>query len=53
MGMIRRIINKIRGEKPLTIYEQSDLLIEEMRKQGAKIGTNVTILNSAIDVNNQ
>ena len=53
MNIIKRIWHKIRGEeKPLTIYEQSDLLIENLRKTGAKIGENVSILNSEIDANN-
>lgn len=50
MSLIKRIWHKIRGEKPLTIYEQSDLLIERMRAGGAKIGENVTILDSKIDM---
>ena len=36
----------------LNIYEQSDLLISEMRKKGAVIGSNVTILDSKIDQGN-
>ena len=53
MNFIRRVINKIRGGgKPLTIYEQSDLLIAAMRKKGAVIGNNVTILDSKIDMGN-
>lgn len=52
MSILKRIWHKIRGSKPLTIYEESDLLIEAMRKKGAIIGNNVTILDSKIDVGN-
>lgn len=53
MCLIKRIWYKIRGERSLTIYEQSDLLITALRNNGAKIGNNVTIINSEIDANNR
>ena len=54
MNLFKRLIAKLRGnEKPLSIYEISDLIVESIRKKGGSVGENVSILNSTIDENNR
>jgi maltose O-acetyltransferase len=51
MGVIERIIRKIRRAPPLTRRERMALVIAELRASGMRIGENVAIYNCVLDTN--
>ena len=53
MNIFRRIWMKLRGEKELTCYDISKMIVDDIRAQGGSVGENVDILDSQIDVNNR
>ncbi len=49
MGL-KKVIRRIFGKKPLTEEEMSDRIIQRIREGGGKVGNNVHILSSGIDL---
>ena len=49
MNIIRKILTRIRGGEPLSIYDVSDLIVKNIREKGGSVGENVSIIDSVID----
>ena len=52
MNIFRKLWRKIKGKKPLNCYEISDIVINNIHKNGGEVGENVKILNSIVDFGN-
>ena len=53
MNIFKRVWRKIRGEKPLTCYQVSDIIIDRIRQGGGTVGENVYILDCIVDLDNR